>query len=218
MWLWWIGNKIMKPTHNIRKLKFQGDDWMEHCKVVEISHTCLYMDVMKVAISWEIRIWIGSLSIVRGCPPLLSPCTVPLPIQILYPWYLDPVDMLFYLHIWIQLQLLNSFPLTWRYSTRLDSSHTSSHKCPTANNWIRMWIHTSVNARLVITTLMRFRGSRIHKIGVKLDNFLTDILIVYVRKIWRGITQYSSLQHSNKSREQTQNTPFLSKIFTNRSN
>ena len=46
----------MKPTHNIRKLKFQGDDWMEHCKVVEISHTCLYMDVMKVAISWEIRI------------------------------------------------------------------------------------------------------------------------------------------------------------------
>ena len=35
---------------------FQGDDWMEHCKVVEISHTCLYMDVMKVAISWEIRI------------------------------------------------------------------------------------------------------------------------------------------------------------------
>ena len=40
----------------IRMLKFQGDDWMEHCKVVEISHTCLYMDVMKVAISWEIRI------------------------------------------------------------------------------------------------------------------------------------------------------------------
>ena len=106
----------------------------------------------------------------------------------------------------------------WRYSTRLDSSHTSSHKCPTANNWIRMWIHTFVNARLVITTLMRFRGSRIYKIGVKLDNFLNDILMVYVRKIWRGITQYSSLQHSNKSRKQTQNTPFLSQIFTNRSN
>ena len=190
MWLWWIGNKIMKPTHNIRKLKFQGDDWMEHCKVVEISHTCLYMDVMKVAISWEIRIWIGSLSIVRGCPPLLSPCTVPLPIQILYSWYLKSGSC----GCALLLTYMDTITVTlWRYSTRLDSSHTSSHKCPTANNWIRMWIHTSVNARLVITTLMRFRGSRIHKIGVKLDNFLNDILMVYVRKIWRGITQYSSL-------------------------
>ena len=190
MWLWWIGNKIMKPTHNIRKLKFQGDDWMEHCKVVEISHTCLYMDVMKVAISWEIRIWIGSLSIVRGCPPLLSPCTDPLPIQILYSWYLKSGSC----GCALLLTYMDTITVTlWRYSTRLDSSHTSSHKCPTANNWIRMWIHTSVNARLVITTLMRFRGSRIHKIGVKLDNFLNDILMVYVRKIWRGITQYSSL-------------------------
>ena len=74
-------------NRHIRMLKFQGDDWIEHCKLIKISHTCLYMDVMKVAISWEIRIWIGSLSIVRGCPPLLSPCTDPLPIQILYSWY-----------------------------------------------------------------------------------------------------------------------------------
>ena len=147
MWLWWIGNKIMKPTHNIRKLKFQGDDWMEHCKVVEISHTCLYMDVMKVAISWEIRIWIGSLSIVRGCPPLLSPCTVPLPIQILYPRYLDPVDMLFNLHMWIQLQKLYE-----------DTVHDWIHR--THQNWgktifsmIYWWYMSGRSEEVLLTTL-----------------------------------------------------------------
>ena len=135
-------------NRHIRRLKFQGDDWMEHCKVVEISHTCLYMDVMKVAISWEIRIWIGSLSIVRGCPPLLSPCTDPLPIQILYHWYLDSVDVRFYLYMdTVTLQL----PLNIKIQYTIGFvAHISSHKCLTANIWIRMWIHTSVNARLVI--------------------------------------------------------------------